>query len=238
MAANILCSAAVSAAASSYRAFRELTRLFARRLGETTLARVARFASLAIALVTCAGIIGTRVAEGPLAPLSKMALSATRASMWLVALAIALAASHQRSLADRKDGIELIATSRGFDGARLGGVRAAAAFSLSLRWMLVPAVGTTVAAMAGSGSLKVLLERAAILGAVTIFCVLAAAVLGALGAAADLLSARRGRTVLLSALVLSALVAEVARDPALSITGGLLTAFKGLLYLAGAGKLA
>lgn len=228
----------MSAAASPYRAFRELTRLFARRLGETTLARLARFASVAIALLTCSAIVVTRVQDGPDAPLAKLALGATRTSMWLVAVAIALAASHQRSLADRKDGIELIATARGFDGARLGAVRAAAAASLSLRWMLLPAVATGLAAMAGSGSLKTLLARTAILAAVLVFTLLAASVLGALGAVADLLSARRGRTVLLSALLLSALLAEVARDPALSITGGLLTAFKGLLYLAGAGKLA
>jgi hypothetical protein len=220
------------------RTFRELVRLFALRLGQTRLAKLARFASLAIALGTCITIAVVRASDGPSAPTAKLATSATRVSMWLVALAIALAASHQRAIADRRDGIEMLALSRGFDGSRLMAVRAAAASFLAFRWMLVPVLAAAVATMAASGTVAVLGQRALLLVVLVVFALVAGSVLGALGAAADGLSPRRGRSLFLIALLLSALVAEIARDPAMSITGGLLTVLNGLLHLVGAGKLA
>lgn len=213
-------------------------RLFALRLGDTRLAKLARVASLAIAIFAGIMIGVVRATDGASAPTASVAVSATRISMWLVAIVIALAASHQRGVTDRRDGVEMLALARGFDGSRLTLVRAAAAFSLSFRWMAIPAGAATLAAMAASGSAAVLVQRLLLVVATLVFVAVACAVLGALGAASDSVAPRRGRTVFILVLLVSALVAEVARDPALSVTGGLLTVFNGLLYAVGAGELA
>jgi hypothetical protein len=227
-----------SAQPTSFRMVRELVRLFSLRLSQTGMARFARVLSFGLALFTVLSIAVMRVEEGPLAPVAPVAIKATRMAMWMVAVLIAFAAAHQRSIADRRDGIEMMAAARGFDGSRLMLVRAAAAFRLSLSWMLLPTLLSAFAALVASGSLSVLGGRALVLVALTVFAVVACALLGLLGAASDWLAPRRGRTVLLATLLLTGLLAEVAKDPALSVTGGLLTVLKGLLYIAGRGELA
>lgn len=178
-----------------------------------------------------------RAEEGASAGTAKIAVNAARMSMWLVGIAVTFAASHHRAIADRRDGIEMIALGRGFSESRLLAVRAVAAFWLSARCMLVPVVACAAASAASSGSFKVAGKRTLIALAVSLFALLASAVLGPLGALADNLSSKRGRTLVLVALLLSGLAAEVAHDPALAITGALLTALNGLLHVVGAGKL-
>lgn len=239
MGGNILCFAAVPAELSRpLFAYRELVRLFARRLGETFFGRLARLASLSITLLSVLMIGVVRATEGPGAATAKIAANAAEISMWLVAVAIALAASHQRSLADRKDGIEMLALARGFDGAHLSAVRAGAASWLAFRWMLLPVAASALASAVSSGTLGVLGARLLVVVGLVLFTFIASVVLGVLGASADAVSPRRGRGVFLMTLLLSALFAEVARDPALSVTGGLATVLNGLLHAAGAGELA
>lgn len=178
-----------------------------------------------------------RAEEGASAGTAKIAVNAARLSMWFVGLAVAFAASHQRAIEDRRDGVEMMALARGFAASRLLAVRAAAAFWLCARCMLLPIVACAAASTAASGSFKVAGKRGLIAIAVTLFALLASAVLGPLGALADHLSSKRGRTLVLVALLLTGLAAEVAHDPALAITGALLTVLNGLLHVVGAGKL-
>jgi len=218
--------------------FRQLVRMFSSRLAATRLGRAARFFSVTIALGAVVFIGVIRVSEGAMATTARFATISARWSMWLVAICIALAASHQRAVADRRDGIEMLALARGFDGSRLLAVRALAAFWFSLRWMLVPAICAAVMSMATSGSTSVLFDRAKVLLAVVLFAIASSLVLGPLGAIADGLAPKRGRSVFIAALILSGFLAEIARDPSLSITGGLGQLLRTLLHALGVGRLA
>lgn len=224
-------------APSERAALREVVRLFEARLLTTGFGRFARVASVGISAGTVASIVAMRAAEGPTAPTVKLAVSAVRLSMWLVACAIALAASKQRGIADRRDGIEMLALARGFDGHRLALARALAAGSLALRWMLLPAVVAGLGSALSAGSLKVVGARLLVAAACVAFAAVAAVVLGPLGALADSVAPNRGRSLLLAVLLLSGLASEIAADPAVSITGALLTVLNGLLYVVGAGRL-
>lgn len=224
-------------APSERAALREVVRLFERRLATTGFGRFARVASIGITAGTVASIVAMRAAEGASAPTVKLAVGAVRLSMWLVACAVALAASKQRAIADRRDGIEMLALARGFDGSRLTMARSLAAGAFALRWMLLPAIVGGLGSALSAGSLKVVGARLLVTLSCVVFAAVAAVVLGPLGAVADAFAPNRGRSLLLAVLLLSGLASEIAADPAVSITGALLTVLNGLLYAVGAGRL-
>ena len=187
---------------ASARVFRELVRLLAARLARTGYGKLARFASIAIAVGFVATVIVERSA-GPMAG-SRLQASAARTSLWLVGLAVALAASHQRSIADRRDGLELLADMRGLGGVNLIVSRAAAAFWVSARLMLVPALAVGLASIAASGSLHAAADGGLALAAVLLFVLAVSLVLPTLGAVFESLAPKRGRTLLVAVLIVSA----------------------------------
>jgi hypothetical protein len=196
---------------------------------------MARVMSVAIAVFSVLAVLAVRAEDGPEAETTGIARSAARAATWLVAVVIALAASHERSLSDRRDGVELFVFARGLEPSRLTLVRFLAAFRFAARWMLVPVIASAVASLAAAGAPKLLVTRALVLVALSFFAVVTCAVMGSLGAIADAVAPRRGRTLVIAVLALSGFVAELAKDPALSVTGALFTLLNGLLYVARGG---
>ncbi|MFO0547610.1 MAG: hypothetical protein U0271_04425 [Polyangiaceae bacterium] len=223
----------------SYRPlFLELVRMFAGRLRQAPFARVARVMSVGLTLWFTGWVITLRVTEGPYAATAKLGISAARMAFWVVAFALALAASSGRTLADRRDGAEFLAFARGASARVQVGARACAAAWLALRWMLLPVATTAIASLASSGSAKVMRDRAFVLAATSLYTFASALLLGPLAALSDSASPRRGRSLFVFGVVATALVAEVARDPRMSLTGALGWLLAKLLFTVGLGALA
>lgn len=204
---------------------------------QTGWGRFARFASVTVAFVFVASVIALRISEGPRAATASLQTSAARWSLWGVAMAVALAASHRRTLADRRDGFELLADMNGLVGGGQLLARAFAGFWLSLRLMLLPCLAVGIASLAVSGSGKVAFDRARVLAAVTGYAVVVSLVLPPLAALFENLSPRRGRTVFIAALLFSAALAELANDPMFSVLGWLGAALRAFLTALGVGRL-
>jgi len=223
-------------AKTSARAVGELVRLLTARLGATGYGRFARFASVLLAGIFVASVITLRVSDGSKAATTGLQTSAARWSMWLVGLAVAFAASRGRTTADRRDGFELLADMRGLGGGTLLLARAVAGFWLSLRFMAIPALFVGVASIAASGSVRVAVDRTLVLCAVAVFSLAVSLVLPPLAAVIESIAPKRGGSVLISVLLVTAALAELANDPAFSIFGLLGAALRGALHLFGVAR--
>ncbi|MBL8744107.1 MAG: hypothetical protein JNK04_23530 [Myxococcales bacterium] len=215
-----------------------LSRLLAERLVATGWGKLARAASFTLAFVFVASVVSLRVSEGPRAATASLQTSVAEWSLWGVAMAVALAASHRRTLADRRDGFELLADMNGLGSGGQLLARAGAGFWLSLRLMLLPCVTVGLASLAVSSSGRVALDRARVLAAVTGYAVVTSLVLPSLGALVEQLSPRRGRSALIAILLLSAALAELANDPMFSLLGWLGAALRAMLTALGVGRFA
>lgn len=225
-------------AQTSARVVAQLSRLLAERLALTGWGKFARFASVTLAFVFVASVIALRISEGPRAATASLQTSAARWSLWAVAMTVALAASHRRTIADRRDGFELLADMNGLGGGSQLLARAAAGFWLSLRLMLLPCVSVGIASLAVSGTGEIAFDRARVLAAVTGYALVVSLVLPPLAAVFESLSPKRGRTVFIAALLVSAALAELTNDPMFSVLGWLGASLRALLSALGAGRFA
>ncbi len=226
------------AGAFEWRAFRELTRLLGRRLDRTGMGRFARWGSLALGVACIAWIVVLRVQDGAHAPTLAVPLKIARAAVWLGALPVALAAAHQRRLADRRDGVEAQLLSRGFSERQQTVARFVAAAALAGRAVIVPAGVAAIASLAVAPSGSALVDRGAVLFAVGCFALVVAAVVAPLGALAEIVAPQRGRSLVLGLILGSWALADLTDNASLSITGVLglfLRGLVGALGLGGAG---
>ncbi len=205
----------------SARAFREVVNVLADRLAATGLARFARFTALAIAIGYSATIVADRFGEAGSRATGGLQTSAARASLWWVALVIALAASHRRTLLDRKDGLELMLLARGWSGRALLAARALAAARVALPRMVLPVLIVGLTAVAVSGTLRAARDRTLLMIACVGFAALASLAVPPLAALCEHLAHKRGRSLLIALLLGSATLAELTGDPALSLFGWL-----------------
>jgi hypothetical protein len=225
------------AGAAQWRGFRELTKLLGRRLDRTGIGRFARWGSLLLGMACIAWVVLMRVQDGAHAPTLGVPLKIARASVWLCALPVALAAAHQRRLADRRDGVEALLFSRGIPARAQTAARVVAASVRVARAVMIPAGLAAVASLAAAPNASSLIDRALALFAVGCFAVLVAVVLGPIGALAEVVAPQRGRSLVLGVVVGSWALADLAGNPALSVTGvfGLfLRGLAGTLGLGGA----
>jgi hypothetical protein len=223
---------------TSARVTFSLSRLLAERLGLTGWGRFARFASFTLAFVFVASVVALRISEGSRAATASLQTSVARWALWGVAMTVALAASHRRTLADRRDGFELLADMNGLGGGSQLLARAGAGFWLSLRLMLLPCLAVGIASLAVSGSGPIALDRARVLAAVAGYAVVVSLVLPPLAALFESFSPKRGRSAFIAALLFSAALAELANDPMFSILGWLGASLRALLFALGVGRFA
>jgi hypothetical protein len=218
------------------RRFRALLRYVASRLGETRLGRFARATSLALALAAIAWVVVLRVSDGAAAPVAAVPLRVAKMGFWLVAVPVALAAAHARTLSDERDGADALVRMRGFDSGAIAGARVAGAALIAALGGLVPAIAAAVSSAGASPSASALGERVLMLVAVCVYSVVAGGVVGALGALADLAAPRRGRWLLITATLVSWAISDIAHDPRLSLTGLLGLVLRQMVALFGLGK--
>jgi hypothetical protein len=214
-----------------------LVRFQARRLRSTPLGRFAFFASSALSVVAATWVVVLRVEDGASAPTAAVPVRVARMAFWLVALPVVLAAASSRMLADRKDGVEALARTSGFGSGAIVRARIAAAAAASAVGMAIPALVAAVASLGAAPSTASLSERALVLAAVLAYAVVSGSAAGALGAVADVLSPRRGRSLLLTVTFVSWALADVASEPRLSVTGLLGLVLKQLLAWLGLGRI-
>jgi hypothetical protein len=216
------------------RALRELVRLLARRASATGLGRLARFGAVGLAAACVAWVVMLRVDDGA-APTVAVPVKAVRLALWLAAIPAALAASHERMLADRREGFEIVMFAKGFSGGEQRFARFAAAFGLTAVSLAVPACAAGLASLACAPSLVSAGDRLLVLLVVLAFALIAGGVLGPLAAACELVAPRRGRALFIGVLAVSWALADLASSSALSITGALGLLLRGLLSIAGLG---
>lgn len=201
------------------RATRELARMGRARLTRTGFGRAARFGSIALATFAVVWLIALRVADGAYAPALGVPVRVARYAFWLGAVPWALAAANERTLADRRDGIEALALSRGLTLASLAWARALCSVTGSARAILIPSLLAGVASAAIAPTVRVLVERALVLVSVATYGIASGVVLGALGALCDMVAPKRGRSVFIALAILSWAASDLANDPRLSLTG-------------------
>jgi hypothetical protein len=193
------------------------------------------------AMILAAGfvvwIVALRVMDGAAAPTLSLPVKAARWSLWLAAFPVALTAAHQRALADRRDGLEVLALVRGFSGRELARARVVAA-ALRIAWVIaLPAALAGVASLASAGTLRAAADRALVLAVIAAYAVLAGLLLGPIAAVCEVLAPLRGRSLFFFVLVASWAIADLLDSPALSITGALGLAMHVALDAVGLGRI-
>lgn len=221
----------------SWRALRELSLLSGRRLGATGLARVGRLGAIGLALACLGWVVALRVQDGPTAPTVAIPVKAARAALWLAALPVALAAAHQRSLADRRDGFELAMLARGFTAGALRVARFLAVLERTLFAIVLPVSVAAAASIVTAPSLASARDRLLVLVVVVVHALVVSALLAPLAAACEALAPLRGRTLCVGVLVASWGLADLVSVPALSVFGVLDLSLAGLLSILGLGRI-
>ncbi len=199
--------------------------------------RFAFFGSAGLTVLAVFWVVILRVEDGAAAPTAAVPVRIARMAFWLTALPVVLAAASSRMLADRKDGIEALARTQGFASGAVVRARIAAAAAAAAIGMGAPSLVAGVASLGAAPSTASLSERARVLVAVLVYAAVSGSAAGALGAIADVLSPRRGRSLLLTVTFVSWALADVASEPRLSVTGLLALVLKQLLSWFGLGRL-
>lgn len=213
-------------------AARPLVRLYEGRLAATPWGRFARVCSVAIAAGASLAVVALRASDGPRAATEGVVRASAIGALWLVGVTAALAASQRRAQADRRDGVDALALAHGAANGTLSTLRGLAAFGFTARWMLLPIVTVALASLGASGTLAMAAKRAVALTLLPLFALAVAAALSALATLSDRLAPRRGRSLLLAILFVSAAVAEASHIRELSVIGALRALLGGLLATA------
>jgi len=224
--------------ARARRLGRALVALARERLGASSLARFGRGGAIAIASGYAVVAVVLRAADGPAAPLAGLVASAAPSIAWIGAGSIALAAAHDRAAVDRRDGIALLAGSRGASSEALAAARVVAAMIAIGRGVGLPLIGLALLVAAIAGSASGAARGLAVTLAALVFSAICGVTLGAVAAACGSLGARRGRSFFVAVVVVPWLLADLAGLGAWSLPGALGAALDTAMRLAGAGPLA
>ncbi len=217
------------------RLIRAIAGQSARRLDKSGWGRFARLNAVVLAVYFAAWVIFLRVDQGTTAPLLGLPVKAARLAVWTAALPLALAASHQRALIERREGFESLSLSLGAPVRALVAARFLAAASRAARAVAIPGVVAALVALACAPSVASVADRALVLALVAGFALLSGVVLGPLAAACELLAPLRGRSLFLVVLAASWGVADLTDRPLLSVTGALDLCLRAGLRVAGLG---
>jgi hypothetical protein len=191
------------------------------RLRATPGGRLGLAAAAIVLLIHAILLVVLRLGDAQDGPLDAALRSAAR---WLALAAggpIALAAAHDRAAADRREGIEALAAARGLSADALHGTRSIAAMievaaAIAAPAAALAALGALLAA-SGPGALRLLALGAALAA----FAAICGVTLGGLASISGRLAGPRGRSVLLSVLLIPWVLADLAGHAQWSIPGAL-----------------
>ena len=167
------------------------------------------------------GAIVQRLTESTPGEILGYAPSAARATAWLAAGPIALAAAHRRAATDEAEGVDAFAATFGVARSPMDLGRGAAAMLACTRAIAIPSLGTALLATALAGTPRLALESAGLLPAIAAFSIVSGVCLGAAATLADRLSPERGRSTLAAMVLLPWLLADAAGWHGASLPGAL-----------------
>jgi len=195
-----------------------LMRARLRRVGS---AKIGRWSAVLILLGFSACVVGLGVADGRGASLAGFVTATAKTSAWLSAGFIALAAAHQRSLSDRRDGLEVLASMRGASLRTLGLARFLGTGVDATLVVLVPSVVVDLLTVSFSGNVHVAALRALLLFPIALFSLATGFALSFLAVLADVLRPMSGRSLFTGAIVLPWAIFDLLGHPAISVPGAL-----------------
>lgn len=201
--------------------FRRAVTLARARLRATTGGRIGAVLSAVLTIAFAVIALALRVGDGADISLGGLLATATRAIAWAAGAPIALAAAHDRARADRADGIEALAASRGVSRFALESARTLAAMIQVARAIGVPVLVLSIIAVALAGSLPASARHAALAAGLLAFAAVAGFTIGGLAALCGRLAGARGRTTLAALFFLPWITADVLGYGAWSIPGAL-----------------
>lgn len=203
------------------RAFRALVRLAASRLRKVRGARVGRLLALGVGIVGALVAVGLRIADGPGAAVEGLVVGVGKWAMWIGAGSVALAAANGRTVADRRDGLELMAFSHGASPRTLSSARVVATSLEVARAAMTPSLVVGITALACSGSARTALVRALLLVVLGVFSALGGLSLGAIAAIADRARPAGGRGLFLAVVIAPWAALDLVGRGAFSVPGAL-----------------
>ena len=208
-------------------------------LGRDRLRRAgaARFGIVAAALVTIvfASIaLILRVADG-VTWFPGLIQTALHWIVWLAGGSVALVAAHDRSGADRADGLESLVASRGASLEALAASRVLAAMIHVAFVIGAPGAVLALFTAAIAGTLEMALRHLAFVLAVAVFAAIAGVTLGGVASACGRIGAARGRSLFAAVVIGPWLLADLAGRGAWSIPGALRAVLSFSLRLAAGG---
>lgn len=188
--------------------FRRLVALEDARLRRLFGMQLARILAVLVTLVALMAMFGA-ASDGGRSRAASIVHPALTWLTWLVGGCAALSAARDFKSVDEREGIAALTRLRGFDEAALEPARAIAVVSRIARLIAVPALLLALIGLLLSKSLAEVGWRALLCVAVVSYALLVGAVLGAVARWAALMSPRHGRSLLISAIVVPALLSSV-----------------------------
>jgi hypothetical protein len=189
------------------------------RLRQTRMGRFARGASYGLAALALIWVITLRISDGSSAPLLGVPVRVAKLAFWLGAVPVALASATGFRLKDRAEGVEALLFTQGLGSRALDRARVVAAGFHGVLAISIPAAVAAIGSLAAAPTLRAAKERLLVTIAVMLYGVVAGGIVGSVGAIADWLMPRRGRSALITVAFASWALADFVHDPRLSVTG-------------------
>ncbi|MCC6521795.1 MAG: hypothetical protein IT373_03970 [Polyangiaceae bacterium] len=202
-----------------------------RRLTRSVGGRVGLVAGC-LAAALCVGAGAWIAREGPAVPLSGWVVRAVRWLGWSSLAPLGLAAAWDPGAAERRDGLDWMARSRGIDGRRL-----ALAHALAVVRVAVRRLGAGVLVCAGGLALVARADAAAILALVpglVVFAVVCGVTLGLAASACGRAAGRYGPWLLAAVVLLPWMLSDLWAVPRASLPGLLGACLDALVRVTGA----
>jgi hypothetical protein len=201
------------------RALLSATWLMRARLRRLTSAKIGRWGAWFFLLAFAAGAIALRAMDGRAAGIEGLVVATAHTTAWLCAGFVALAATNQRTLTDRRDGIEVLAAMRGASTRTLGWARFLATAFEAARVIAIPSIAVGILTTSLSGTAGVALTRATVLLPIAIYAVVTGAVLAFLSVLSDALRPAGGRSFFMGIIILPWALFDLLGHPAISVPG-------------------
>lgn len=193
-------------------------------------------ALLGLLLVTVFGVVEIVLrVDGPDVSFGNLLGTASRAIAWAAGAPLALAIAHDRARADREEGIEALAASRGAGGRSLEVVRTAAAMLQETLAIGVPILVLALLGAALAGSVPSALRHLGLAAGLALFSVVAGVTIGGLAAACGRVGRARGRSLLAVLVLVPWVLTDLAGLRAFSIPGALNAALTFVVRTSGLG---
>lgn len=184
-------------------------------------ARAARAGAWGLFAVFAVAAVVLRASDGEDASLTGLVVAAAHAVAWIAAAPLALAVAEDPRAADRRDGVILLAASRGVSASGLSSARVLAAMIEIARVIGLPVVLLALLTAGLAGRAAAAFDRLALAAGGVGFAIVAGVTLGGIAAACARAAGPRGRWLFAGAVILPWILADLAGHGAWSIPGAL-----------------